>query len=82
MNTLGIDLGTINTVACLAIENELSVVMPAEGATIEGLVFPSYVEFDMTGKPVNIGKLAWQNYRGGWHQRDRLGKQSANWTPL
>jgi len=48
--TLGIDLGTSNSAASLAVGDDVIMVEPAEGMTDEGMVFPSYVAFNINGK--------------------------------
>lgn len=49
MATLGIDLGTSNSAAAVAIGNDAIMIEPAEGSTDEGMVFPSYVAFNVNG---------------------------------
>jgi len=49
MATLGIDLGTSNSAAAITLGDEVRMIEPAEGATDEGMVFPSYLVFDAAG---------------------------------
>jgi molecular chaperone DnaK len=49
MATIGIDLGTSNSAAAVAMGDEVRMIEPAEGATDEGMVFPSYLVFDAVG---------------------------------
>jgi molecular chaperone DnaK (HSP70) len=64
---LGIDYGTANTVAAYIAEGEKEtfIASPAEANTTQGMVFPSYVEFDQNGNPINVGKKAWESSQGG-----------------
>ena len=49
MATLGIDLGTSNSAAAIAVGGDVIMIEPAEGVTDEGMVFPSYVAFNVNG---------------------------------
>jgi len=64
---LGIDYGTANTVAAYIAkgEKETFIASPSEANTTQGLVFPSYVEYDQSGQAVNVGKKAWERAMGG-----------------
>ena len=42
---IGIDLGTSNSAACVFIDGKPTIVPSAEGATVYGKAFPSYVAF-------------------------------------
>ena len=66
MTILGIDLGTANTVAAYRKPDETTthIILPHEGPPIQGKVFPSYVEFNPAGKPINVARRAWENYGG------------------
>lgn len=46
---IGIDLGTSNSAACVYIDGKPSIVPSAEGATVYGKAFPSYVAFTQNG---------------------------------
>ena len=46
---IGIDLGTSNSVACVYIDGKPTIVPSAEGATVYGKAFPSYVAFSQDG---------------------------------
>jgi len=43
---IGIDLGTYNSAACVLMGGEPLLLRPEEGATDQGMCFPSVVEFD------------------------------------
>ncbi|MHB9133997.1 MAG: Hsp70 family protein [Armatimonadota bacterium] len=58
MAILGIDLGTSNSAAAVAVQGEIKMIEPAEGGTDEGMVFPSYVSFDVNGNVSNVGTAA------------------------
>jgi len=47
--TLGIDLGTSNSAAAISVGGDVIMIEPAEGVTDEGMVFPSYVAFNVNG---------------------------------
>ena len=64
MAILGIDLGTSNSVAAVAVAGETYVIQPAEGPTEEGIIFPSYVLFDALGEVESVGLPAKRRYRG------------------
>lgn len=55
---IGIDLGTYNSAACVLLGGEPVLLRPEEGATEQGLCFPSAVEFDDAGEPVQAGERA------------------------
>lgn len=63
MATIGIDLGTSNSAAAIAIGDEARMIEPAEGATDDGMVFPSYVAFDATGRISCAGVQAKRQYQ-------------------
>lgn len=46
---IGIDLGTSNSAACVYIDGKATIVPSAEGATVYGKAFPSYVAFTDDG---------------------------------
>lgn len=46
---IGIDLGTSNSAACVYIDGKPTIVPSAEGATVYGKAFPSYVAFSQDG---------------------------------
>ena len=46
---IGIDLGTSNSAACVYIDGKPTIVPSAEGATVYGKAFPSYVAFTEDG---------------------------------
>ena len=46
---IGIDLGTSNSAACVFIDGKPTIVPSAEGATVYGKAFPSYVAFTEDG---------------------------------
>ena len=46
---IGIDLGTSNSAACVFIDGKPTIVPSAEGATVYGKAFPSYVAFTDDG---------------------------------
>ena len=47
---IGIDLGTSNSAACVYIDGKPNIVPSAEGATVYGKAFPSYVAFIESGE--------------------------------
>lgn len=55
---IGIDLGTYNSAACVLLGSEPVLLRPEEGATEQGLCFPSAVEFDNMGEFVQAGEMA------------------------
>jgi len=55
---IGIDLGTYNSAACTLVGKEPVLLHPEEGATEQGMCFPSVVEFDDNGDFVHAGELA------------------------
>jgi molecular chaperone DnaK len=55
---IGIDLGTYNSAACVLLGGEPVLLRPEEGATEQGMCFPSAVEFDDAGEPVQAGERA------------------------
>lgn len=55
---IGIDLGTYNSAACVLLGNQPVLLRPEEGATEQGVCFPSVVEFDDSGEFVQTGELA------------------------
>ncbi len=55
---IGIDLGTYNSAACVLIGGQPVLLRPEEGATEQGMCFPSVVEFDNTGDFVQAGEKA------------------------
>ena len=57
-NVIGIDLGTYNSAACVLVGDEPLLLRPEEGATDQGMCFPSVVEFDDSGEFVQAGELA------------------------
>ena len=46
---IGIDSGTSNSAACVYIDGKPTIVPSAEGATVYGKAFPSYVAFTHEG---------------------------------
>lgn len=58
MATLGIDLGTSNSAAAIAVGGDVIMIEPAEGVTDEGMVFPSYVAFNVNGDVSCVGITA------------------------
>ncbi len=64
MAILGIDLGTSNSAAAVAVAGVTQMIQPVEGATDEGWLFPSYVAFDINGQPSCAGLLAKRQYHG------------------
>jgi len=63
MAILGIDLGTSNSAAAVAVGREAVMIEPAEGATDEGMVFPSYIAFDASGSVSCIGIMAKRQFQ-------------------
>ncbi|MHB9026514.1 MAG: Hsp70 family protein [Armatimonadota bacterium] len=63
MAILGIDLGTSNSAASIAVGDEVRMIEPAEGATDEGMVFPSYVAFDTAGNMSCVGLPAKRQFQ-------------------
>lgn len=63
MAILGIDLGTSNSAASVAVGREAVMIEPAEGATDEGMVFPSYVAFDVNGNVSSLGIAAKRQFQ-------------------
>jgi molecular chaperone DnaK len=57
-NVIGIDLGTYNSAACVLMGGEPLLLRPEEGATDQGMCFPSVVEFDDSGEFIQVGELA------------------------
>lgn len=57
-NLIGIDLGTYNSAACALMGGQPVLLHPEEGATGQGMCFPSVVEFDDSGEFVHSGELA------------------------
>ncbi len=55
---IGIDLGTYNSAACALIGGQPVLLRPEEGATEQGMCFPSVVEFDNAGEFVQAGERA------------------------
>ncbi len=55
---IGIDLGTYNSAACVLMGSRPVLLRPEEGATEQGMCFPSVVEFDESGKLVQAGERA------------------------
>lgn len=47
---IGIDLGTSNSAACVYIDGKPTIIPSAEGATVYGKAFPSYVAFSDDGE--------------------------------
>ena len=64
MAVLGIDLGTSNSAAAVAVGGLSHMIQPVEGGTDEGMIFPSYVAFDINGTPACAGLLAKRQYHG------------------
>ncbi len=58
LTLIGIDLGTYNSAACVLVGDEPMLLRPEEGATEQGLCFPSVVEFDEAGALVQAGERA------------------------
>ena len=58
MATLGIDLGTSNSAAAVTVGGDVIMIEPAEGVTEEGMVFPSYIAFDVNGDVSCVGITA------------------------
>ena len=54
---LGIDLGTSNSAACIYIDDKTTMIPSAEGASLYGKAFPSYVAFRETGE-ILVGQPA------------------------
>lgn len=66
MAVLGNDLGTANSVAFLSDQGASpKAIWPVDGPTVQGQVFPSYVEFDQVGELLYAGKRAYDNYLSG-----------------
>ncbi len=55
---IGIDLGTYNSAACVLIGGQAVLLRPEEGATEQGMCFPSVVEFDNSGEFIQAGEKA------------------------
>lgn len=55
---IGIDLGTYNSAACALIGGQPVLLRPEEGATEQGMCFPSVAEFDNAGEFVQAGERA------------------------
>ncbi len=55
---IGIDLGTYNSAACVLIGGQAVLLRPEEGATEQGICFPSVVEFDNSGEFIQAGEKA------------------------
>jgi|GEM_PF-1441770 len=64
MAILGIDLGTSNSAAAVAVGGVTHMIQPVEGPTEEGLIFPSYVAFDVYGNAACAGLLAKRQFHG------------------
>ncbi|HEY6342224.1 MAG TPA: Hsp70 family protein [Bryobacteraceae bacterium] len=61
---LGIDLGTYNSSAAVAIDDDPCVIVSKYGPTPNGKNFPSFVQFDEQGKKLCVGakaKNAWKH---------------------
>lgn len=57
--TIGIDLGTYNSVAAYAIdENQVQIIKSSYGPTMQGTVFPSFLRYDVHGNVVHYGEQA------------------------
>ena len=54
---------SLNSAAAVAIGDEARMIEPAEGATDDGMVFPSYVAFDATGRMACAGVQAKRQYQ-------------------
>jgi molecular chaperone DnaK len=54
---LGIDLGTSNSAACVYIDGKATMIPSAEGTSLYGKAFPSYVAFTETGEQL-VGEPA------------------------
>lgn len=66
MSILGYDLGTANSSAFVfGGKDKPRIIVPREAGTIQGMVFPSYVEFDQSGQPLKVGRQAYDDYRIG-----------------
>ncbi len=63
MATLGIDLGTSNSAAAVAVGGDVIMIEPTEGITEEGMVFPSYVAFDVNGELSCVGITAKRQFQ-------------------
>ncbi|MHB0936708.1 MAG: Hsp70 family protein [Armatimonadota bacterium] len=64
MAILGIDLGTSNSAAAVAVGGVTHMIQPVEGPTEEGLIFPSYIAFDVYGNAACSGLLAKRQFHG------------------
>ena len=60
---LGIDLGTSNSAASIQVGGEVIMIEPVEGVTEEGMVFPSYLAFDVTGEVTDVGITAKRQFQ-------------------
>ena len=59
MANIGIDLGTYNSAAAYIISGDrLGMVAPEEGDTMQGTIFPSFVEFSLAGEHLFTGQTA------------------------
>lgn len=56
--TIGIDLGTYNSVATVRLGEEPLILRSKEGTTDQGICFPSFVEFDDQGEFLRAGEFA------------------------
>ena len=63
MATLGIDLGTSNSAGAVTVGGNVIMIEPAEGVTEEGMVFPSYIAFDVTGEVACVGITARRQFQ-------------------
>ena len=55
---IGIDLGTYNSAAAVRFGEEPLILRAKEGATDQGICFPSFVEFDENGEFLSAGEFA------------------------
>ncbi len=70
MGVLGIDLGTINSAAYFCDgKGKPKTILAKDGVSICGKNFPSYVEFDQSGKNLCVGNLAYTHYCNGTTNR-------------
>ncbi len=63
MAIIGIDLGTSNSAAAVSVGREAVMIEPAEGSTDEGMVFPSYIAFDLNGNVSCAGITAKRQFQ-------------------
>ena len=71
---IGIDLGTSNSAAAVMQGDSPVIVPSAEGATLGGKAFPSYVAFTKEGELL-VGEPARRQLVANPHAAGRIGKQ-------